>query len=173
LFLTLFLFNIGGYYLVFIGVKFHITRDVLQSIDEGSYSTTDEITLTIPLNLPYPIYQNGFARVNGEFEYEGNHYKLVKQKLINDNLVVVCLKDHESNRLDNALTKIERTVNDQQSQSSHTLSLLAKLFKDFQKQELLLTTHIEGWSRKIITADKQCIYEAASRAINIPPPRIS
>ena len=36
----------------------------------------------------------GYERVNGEFEHNGEFFKLVKQKLENDTLNIVCIKDH-------------------------------------------------------------------------------
>ena len=83
----IFLFNVGGYYLVFWGVRTQAKKDLLHRLDADQYSSEDLVVLSIPVNLPYPIQQNGYERVDGEFEYGGEYYNLVKQRLQNDTLV--------------------------------------------------------------------------------------
>jgi hypothetical protein len=145
-FLVLFLFNVGGYYLVFIGLKFQANRSALQTIANETYAGSDVVTLSIPLDLPYPIYEDEFKQVNGDFEYQGNHYRLIKQKLQNDKLIVVCIKDQKQTKLNHALLQVERAANDHNAK--HTLSLLAKIFKDFQTTELTLLSAGTSWSRE-------------------------
>ena len=95
-FLAIFLFNVGGYYLVFWGLQYQAEQIAQKKLETATYAGSDEVTLAIPLSLPYPIYQEGYTRVYGNFEYQGVHYKLVKQKIENDNLIVVCFKDEKT-----------------------------------------------------------------------------
>jgi len=62
--------------------------------------------------LPYPIQQNGFERVDGEFEYKGEYYNLVKQRLENDTLFMVCIRNHQEKRLISTMTEYANMAND-------------------------------------------------------------
>ena len=134
---------------MFVGLKFRAHHDVLQSIDNGTYAGSNEITLTIPIDLPYPMYEDEFKRVTGDFKYQGVHYKLVKQKLQHDKLIVVCIKDENQTKIDNTLSKVARAVNDQENSSKTALTVLAKIFKDFQTTESTLIAPGNRWSRGI------------------------
>jgi hypothetical protein len=171
-FLIIFLFNVGGYYVVFVGLQYHSDTIVQKQLDNGTYAGSTEVTLSIPLTLPYPIYEEGFTRVYGSFEYEGIHYKLVKQKIQNDRLIVVCIKDEKATDLDHTLSSVAKEAHNQKS-SKHALSLLAKLIKEFQGEETSLLGITTGWSRDINTTALQLFHSTASPPINIPPPRHS
>jgi hypothetical protein len=171
-FLTIFLFNVGGYYVVFWGLQYQANRIVQKQLDNGTYAVSAEVTLSIPLTLPYPIYEEGFTRVNGSFEYQGTQYKLVKQKIESDKLIVVCIKDEKSTNLNTTLSNVAKAANHQKS-SKEALSLLAKLIKEFQGEEMMLFGSTLGWSRDINEMELSLSYHAASLPINIPPPRVS
>jgi hypothetical protein len=171
-FLTIFLFNVGGYYVVFWGLQYQANRIVQKQLDNGTYAVSAEVTLSIPLTLPYPIYEEGFTRVNGSFEYQGTQYKLVKQKIESDKLIVVCIKDEKSTNLNTTLSNVAKAANHQKS-SKEALSLLAKLIKEFQGEEMMLFGSTLGWSRDINEMELNLSYHAASLPINIPPPRVS
>lgn len=106
-------------------------QKLLNRLEANQYSDQETIVLTIPLTLPYPTYQNGFERVDGEFEYQGEHYKLVKQKLENDTLFIVCIKDFESKKIFTALADFSKLANNLPAGSKQALNYLSKLFKDF------------------------------------------
>jgi hypothetical protein len=171
-FLTIFLFNVGGYYVVFWGLQYQANKVVQKQLDTGTYASSDEVTLSIPLTLPYPIYEEGFTRVNGSFEYQGTQYKLVKQKMENDKLIVVCIKDEKSTNLNNTLSNVAKAAHNQKS-SKEAMSLLAKLIKEFQGEETVLSGMTLGWSRDINKMELNLSYHAATLPINIPPPRVS
>jgi hypothetical protein len=171
-FLMIFLFNVGGYYVVFWGLQYQANRIVQKQLDNGTYAVSAEVTLSIPLTLPYPIYEEGFTRVNGSFEYQGTQYKLVKQKIENDKLIVVCIKDEKSTNLNTTLSNVAKAAYHQKS-SKEALSLLAKLIKEFQGEEMMLFGSTLGWSRDINEMELNLSYHAASLPINIPPPRVS
>jgi hypothetical protein len=169
-FLTIFLFNVGGYYVVFWGLQYQTERVVQKQLENGTYAGSTEVTLSIPLSLPYPIYEKGFTRVYGKFEYEGIHYKLVKQKIQDDKLIVVCVKDEKSTELSNTLSSIAKAAHNQKS-SKKALSLLAKLVKEFKGEGSLASSVTSGWTRDINKTELNLDYSTASPPINIPPPR--
>jgi hypothetical protein len=171
-FLTIFLFNVGGYYVVFWGLQYQTNKVFQKQLDNGTYAVSNEVTLSIPLTLPYPIYEEGFTRVYGNFEYEGVQYKLVKQKIQQDRLIVVCIKDEKATDLDNTLSSVAKAAHNQKS-SKEALSLLAKLVKEFKVEGSLPLNVTTGWSRDINHTKLNLSYSTASPPINIPPPRVS
>jgi len=54
-FLALFLFNIGGYYLVYWGLQSQAKKDLLHRLDAENYSSEDLIVISVPMSLPYPL----------------------------------------------------------------------------------------------------------------------
>jgi hypothetical protein len=129
--LTLFLFNVGGYYLVFWGLQQKADNVLTARLDANRYSLNETVELKIPITLPYPLQQNDFERVNGTFEHKGEHYKLVKQKLGNDTLYVVCIKDVAAKSLSKKMTDYMKLSNDLPDAKNKALSLFGKLLKEY------------------------------------------
>ena len=109
-FLLVFLFNVGGYHIVFWGLRVQTDRELSNRLDANLYDPEETIQLRIPIALPYPIQSHDFQRVDGRFEHNGQQYKLIKHKLQSDTLYVVCLRDHATRQLVTTMTDyIERT----------------------------------------------------------------
>jgi len=126
-----FLFNVGGYYIVFLGLSSQARRDLLERLDAAQYRDEETVVFTIPLSLPYPLFDDNYKRLQGNFEYKGEYYALIKQKLENDTLFIVCIKDRNQKHISTTLSEYARVANDQPSSSHSAMSFLAKIFKDF------------------------------------------
>lgn len=131
-FLLIFLFNAGGYYAVFWAFHYQSEKNLMHRLDAERYTAEEEVILSIPISLPYPIHQSNYEKTRGEFEYNGENYKLVKQKLEGDTLFLVCVRNVQQNKLELAMSDYSKVANDMPTQSRQTLNLLSKLFKDFQ-----------------------------------------
>src|SRR5664279_622544 len=62
-------------------------------LDKDQYDESELISLSIPLNNPYQNEQSGFERIIGEINFRGNTYKLVKRRITDGILVLLCLPD--------------------------------------------------------------------------------
>jgi len=148
-------FNIGGYYLVFWGLKRTASLELIHQLDNNQYSERETVELKIPLSLPYPPQQNGYERINGEFDYQQKHFKLVKQKLERDTLFVVCIQDKEAEKITqelNAFTKVTQEVPLSGKQKS---SLISQLIKEYSVLEAIeIENEVSGWS-KVNAIDKR------------------
>ncbi|MBK5278548.1 MAG: hypothetical protein JJE09_06760, partial [Bacteroidia bacterium] len=91
--LFLFLLNMLGYYGVFIGLQVQTTLQMRQKFDDENYSH-QEVIFKMPLAIPYSTDSKEYTRVDGEFEHNGDMYRLVKQRLQSDTLYIVCIKDN-------------------------------------------------------------------------------
>lgn len=133
LFFTLvFIFNVVGYYGVYLAMLNNAQTVMNQKIDHNEYTNDQTVTIKIPLTLPYPVQQNIFERVQGDFEHQGEFYKLVKQKYSNDTLYVVCLKNNEEKKAFKTFTEFVKLSTDQSSSSSHhNNKTIVNVIKDY------------------------------------------
>jgi hypothetical protein len=168
--LLIFLFNVGGYYVVFVGLHHRSDRLLTKKIETDQFHEDELIELKIPVTLPYPIQENGFERVDGKFEHNGIFYKLVKQKLESDTMYIVCIRDIESKQIAETLKDYVAKTNDLPL-DSNTSNLLGKFLKDFESLETDLLHHVSGWSSEIQFAYLTFIPHPAFIARHSPPPR--
>jgi len=102
-----------------------------QRLDTESYTAEETITVKIPFALPYWVDSNDYERISGEFEHNGEFYKLVKQELKKDTLYVVCIRDSKEKRNFNFMSGFAKLSTDVPASSKNTLKLFASLLKDF------------------------------------------
>lgn len=172
LFLMIFLFNIGGYYVVFWHLRSNARQNLLHRLDAEKYSDDELIVLTVPLALPYPIQQNGYERVDGDFEFGGEYYSLVKQRLENDTLFMLCIKDHQQKRLINEMNAFSDLANSLPTSAKHTLDLFGKLFKDYSVVTMCITNH-PGWSMQITFVEPTFTLTGQCYPVISPPPDLT
>lgn len=91
--LLILLFNIAGYRAWFYYAEQKSDAAVESMLDKDQYNESELIALTIPLNNPYQIEQSAYERVNGEISFQGRTYKLVKRKISDGTLVLLCIPD--------------------------------------------------------------------------------
>ena len=158
---------------MFWGLQYQANRTLQAKLDTETYANGDEVTITIPMTLPYPIHQEGFERADGEFEYQGEYYSLVKQKLENDVLVLVCIKDHQQKKLASAMTEFSKVIHNLPVSSKEAFNVVAKLFKDYQSSHSPLLTIGNGWCREISVIDLKPPSLHVDISITVPPPKVS
>lgn len=171
-FLALFLFNIGGYYFIYWGLQSRAKSDLLHRLDADNYSGEDLIIISLPITLPYPLQEQGYERVDGEFEYQGEFYRLVKQRLEKDTLFMVCIKDHHKKKLLNVLNEYSSYVNNLPSSSDQTLDMFSKLFKDYTSISSTPISTIPGWSAAISHGERPVVFFDVEQPVKSPPPRV-
>jgi hypothetical protein len=118
-------------------------------LDDDIYDESQAVTIKVPITVPYAVDSKEFVRVEGTFQHEGEFYRLAKQRLQRDTLEIVCVKDQQSKRINEALTDYVKTFTDKPvSDSQHTLT-----FSDFIKDYLTTTVSIAnvnfGWQREL------------------------
>ena len=82
------------------------------AVDKGDYDSTDLITITIPVNIPYLCDWPEFRRVDGEIEFGGKIYRFVKRKVLNGQMILLCLPDENKTQLQAAGNDFFKSVND-------------------------------------------------------------
>lgn len=144
-FLLVFLFNLGGYYLLFTALRIKANRELSAQLDKGAYDEQETIEFKIPLTLPYPIQGAGFERSRQYFTIGEEHYQVVKHKYENDVLTIVCIKDERSKNF----TDLIASMDEQQSGEDSPASIAAKVIQDYIPSDMQIILGIQGWCRDI------------------------
>ncbi len=171
--LIIFLFNVGGYYIVYWGLRYQTDQQLTLRLDANLYDPEETILLKIPVSLPYPLESNGFQRVDGAFEYNGEFFKLIKNKLEDDTLYVVCIRDRETRQLVKTMkdyVSLTQGLADQ-SPSQKAIHFLSKFAKDFCSNEAVNIVQKTGFSMLILHEQKDERLLALSLPVHAPPPR--
>lgn len=116
LLLLVFLFNLGGYQLMFLQLEKESGRQLLAQIDSNAYNESDLIEIRVPINLPYHQNWTDYERYDGEVVVDGVHYNYVKRRLVNDSMSFLCLPNTDRSRLQNARETFFSLVNDIETQ---------------------------------------------------------
>lgn len=167
----LILMNVMGYYVLLVGLEYNTRKDLVRRFDRGTYNRDEVVTLKIPLSMPYGITESGYERVDGEFEYQGEYYRLIKQRFSNDTLFVICLKDMESTQINQQLTDYVKTFTDQKSDSKHTGKISINISKDFLPPGFAISRVCDGWRYNVSGEIPEDLYYSITASILSPPPR--
>jgi hypothetical protein len=157
---------------VFWALRSQAKSDLLHRLDADEYASSDTEVLTIPISLPYPLQDDDYKRVNGEFEYQGSYYNLVKQKLENDTLFVVCIKNHQEKKLVNKMNEYSNLMNNLPTSTKQTIDLFGKLFKDYNSIHFSCSISNEGLNLNICYTELNLALLIQDYPIDSPPPQV-
>lgn len=171
IFLTLLIvFNVIGYYGVYLGLRVQANRELKQRLDTGAYDERETLTLKVPVTLPYQSDWHSFERVQGGFEKDGQFYDLVKQKVERDTLIIVYIKDQKETSLFDSLTAFVHASTD--TPISKKAGKLIEVFtKDYLATASVLEHSSEGWSMTTFGSRPSFALSDLSSKINAPPPK--
>ena len=140
-FLAIILLNIAGYYLVFEGWRYH--HQASWSFDETS-SNAQEMIVEIPVNVPY-AEEKDWQSAAGQFEYKGDVYRIVKQKLTLEAVYLACVKDTENTLINQQLDEFAKTFGDKPADSKSGAKSLPAFIKEYVSQSISVKSSVEGW----------------------------
>ena len=166
--LILFSFNLGGYYFLFWALRSSADQQLCKQLDANSTNIGYSFEMKIPLSLPYPLQQTDFQRKDGEFVYKNEHFRLVKQKLANDTLTIVCVKDQKTQQLVKVMEEFSAKTS-----SDHTdgVVLSGKALQEYERLESVKMITISGW---MLCFENFCSISdlpSPTLAFPSPPPR--
>jgi hypothetical protein len=170
--LVLFLLNVLGYYGVFMGLQVVNERKMEALFDDDNILLEQEITIEVPITIPYATSSTEFTRVDGEFEHEGEVYRMVKQRYINDVLYIVCVKDVKSKEIKQALNDYVKSFTDTPSSEKGSTKTVQNFIKDFIATSTSLQSEESGWHKEIIYQVSSSLVESLSIQLNSPPPKV-
>lgn len=173
LLLFLFLLNVLGYYGVFMGLQVGSSINARTKLDRGDYATGNLITIKAPLTVPYSVDQNEYERVDGEFQHNGEYFRLVKQKLYKDTLFIVCIKDDGLRKMHQALADYVKTFTDSpvnSGKSSSNGKSALTFIQDYISETTCLKFREYGWTKTLVYFSPESAQPVSfSPSINHPP----
>ncbi len=149
-FALIILLNTMGYYCLFLGL--HLRNDIAMSraMDSDRYNPSNAITIKVPVSIPYMPDQADFDRVEGQFEYNGELYRLVKQRYAKDTLTVVCIRDTEHKKINLALSDYVKTFTDKATDTTPASKTTFTFIKDYLPISFGVTSATEGWTLQLL-----------------------
>jgi hypothetical protein len=169
LLLLIFLFNLGGYYLLFWVLSTQATHELSLKLDEGEYNKDETFEIKIPITLPYPLQNNDYERHSGQFNYRGEHYQLVKQKYENDTLTIVCVKDIQTKHLAKVRDSFSEASGSQPLKDG-AVNISTKIFQEYVNQTITSINGHDGWYQLVQQSIYFEDYSLVILSIPSPPP---
>lgn len=169
-FLVLLLFNILGYYGLFIGLQYQNDLQMTQNLDNNNYDKSETIAIDIPITIPYAQDHEGFQRINGTFEHKGEFYQLVEQRLSNDTLHVICVMDHQGKRINQALVSFVKSFTDKPVNDNQSALTFSDFIKDYITTSFSISHLSFGWHREVGQSSSLPVFIPSFYASIIHPP---
>lgn len=138
-----------GYYVIFVAMEHEHDSTVTKKLDVGSYDASEEVTLKLPMSVPYMQDNDDFVRVDGVIEHQGDHYRLVKQKYANDTLTVICIRDAARKKMTEDIANYVNSFADNAPNHSSHAKQTITFIKDFLPQYTVVTSLTLGWEINI------------------------
>ena len=113
------------------------------------YAGSQAITIKLPVDETYRSNMDNYERVDGEFEYEGTMYRLVKQKFYNDTAYIVCYKDDKSIAIKDALQDYVKSFAHDPANKKSEHASFSFFIKDYLKGE---NTEVSFGHRSIVVS---------------------
>jgi hypothetical protein len=139
-----------GYYVVFLGMQYQNDRAMLKALDADQYDDSQTLTIRIPVSIPYLTDNVNFERLDGKFEHQGSHYRLIKQKYLNDTLTIICARDQKTEKINQALSSYVKTFAESRADQTHSSKISVSFIKDFIPETFCLLTITSGWEIDVI-----------------------
>lgn len=114
LLIALLAFNWYGYRLLTNYLQHEASAQLQSKLDNNDYDASDLVELRVPLNMPYITDWHDFETYEGETQINGVHYKYVKRKVENGELVLLCIPNQQKTELQTAQHDFFKMVNDLQ-----------------------------------------------------------
>jgi hypothetical protein len=107
-------------------------------IESATYDESSLIEIRVPLNAPY-LSDNitDFERFYGELELDGVHYKYVKRKVENGELVLLCIPNKSKTEFQNSREEFFKLVNDlnnSQNKSKNSTAAFKSVTSEYKKE---------------------------------------
>ena len=169
-FLSIILLNTAGYYLFFEGLRYH--SSITWSFDEDD-SNGQEVIVKIPMNVPYFSQERDWEKAEGQFEYQGEIYRMVRQKLTLDAIYIGCVEDKEGNLIQQQLADFAKTFTDKEGDSKQSVKSFQGFIKEYLSNTVAVKPSVPGWSSTLAYSIRhQLLVPSFFASIVHPPERI-
>ena len=162
--LIVFFFNIGGYYVPFLVIRFAIREKMDEQIKENN-SSQNELTKLI-FNRTDNSNQLVWTKDGKEFSYKDEMYDVVKIKHEKDKIIYFCIKDKaENNLLESFVSLIKKNFGNDKKNRFDFSKELSKY--DLTVKNNLINVQLLNTLHPSIVS----FYQNLHMRINVPPPK--
>jgi len=155
---------------MFWALRYQADAELQQQLDDNDYPESEAFIIKIPVTLPYQMNWTDFERLTGEFEHNGEFYQLIKQKLENDTLKIVCIKNHKEKELVTSMTDFTKVSNDVPA-STTSLKVLGNFLKEYSSTGDIKIISLNGWSATMSFGSPSFSLLSLVVPIESPPPQ--
>jgi hypothetical protein len=121
-----------GYYVAYFSFRLQIENNWSEKIYSENQDGLEERIMEIPLSIPYMADEEEFRTTNTSFQKDGQYYRVIKQRYINDTLQIVYVPDSAKKNLDSTIKQWVSSLVQDEFPDAGNNSLLVKIFvKDY------------------------------------------
>lgn len=169
LLVVLILVNASGYYLLSVSLHINDSEQTLK-LSKDEYSGSDAIIIKVPVSVPYSINDNQYESVDGKFAYNHETYRIVKKRMMNDTIFIVCVKDHVEGKIRKQMDEVARSTSDSPQNDKSSFSTLS-FIKDYLPVSTSLKNDINPWIVEMGYSSFQNHYSFLLKSIILQPPQ--
>lgn len=148
--LSVCLFNLAGYTLLFDYFEAKNEMSMVEQLDLQHYKDEDLIEIRLPFQVPYLVDWADFRREDGEIEIDGRHYSYVKIKFSQDTIYLKCLPNNSKDELVAARKQAIKQLNDLPAEDEGAPSLMKKAQHLFGFNQHILSYPIESPEQPVV-----------------------
>lgn len=168
--LVIFLLNVLGYYGILSSMKEVSGKRLSNKLDTEMYDLGGNVTIKMPLALPFEVTSEHFDREGGQFEMDGESFKIIKQRHYNDTLYLVCIRDEQTTRINSVIDEFVQSFTGQDDGDDQHVA--PSFSKDYVSLHIALTKMVNGWVKDILSpVSPQFLFDSYFSSIIHPPER--
>lgn len=174
LFILVILFNTVGYLYVLNWCQYELERKAEELIDTHASEISGNLIFRIPMNTPYNGPEGEYTRLEGEINFEGNPYRMVKQKVQDNFLYVVCVRDERTRIATDEINEMIAAVSGQPVKESSPFGIKISnlLLKYCPVTTASSHSNNDGWMRLSVFVDNEDNYSYNHNTSLFHPPAV-
>lgn len=154
---------------MFIALHINDNEQALKLLND-EYSGSDAIIIKVPVSLPYSTNDDQYQSAAGKFIYNYETYRVVKKRMINDTVLIFCVKDHVEGKIRNQMDDAARSITSSPRNHKSNPSVLS-FIKDYLPQSISLKREVNPWMLEIPFSSLSNNYSFVFEAHIKQPPR--
>lgn len=151
--IVILLLNVLGYYGAFLGMHYSNDLAMTKALDSDDYERSQAVTIKLAMSIPYMPDQTEFTRVEGDFEHEGELYRMVKQRYARDTLTIICVKDPKHKKINDALADYVKAFTDK-TDNKATTKISINFLKEYLPATFSICSSSHGWATDVMHSSR-------------------
>jgi hypothetical protein len=164
------LVNTFGYYASVLVVESSMRGYVRNKIAASAVELGGNLIIKLPFSLPYPIRTEEYVAATGKIDFNGKPYQMIKKRLFQDTLYVVCVSDPEPAMVKGKVKAYADAMAEAGQDQNAELKSVAPTAKFFLSTPVRLLPMEFGWYRANIFGEPQNLYRFSFPTTLLRPP---